>query len=482
MDVKIGDIYQGRKAVWVPQPRQAVFMARGEDEVLFGGAAGGGKSDVLVAEALRQVHIPHYKGLILRKTFPQLGELIDKTLNLYPQIFPKAKYNSTTHTWRFPSGAKIIFGSLPHSKDKYNYQGQAYDFVGFDELTQFTQEEYIYLVSRNRPNGPGTRVYMRATANPGGIGHGWVKERFITAAPPMTTVWEEVKAKLPNGEEKTLKRSRIFVPSLLTDNEALIRNDPGYMARLASLPEAQRKALLYGDWDSFSGQVFTEWRNDPDHYGDRRWTHVVPPFEPPKHWRYYRSMDWGYSKPFSVGWWAVDTDGISYRILEWYGCKRGQADQGVEMTPSAVAEHIVEIEREHPYLKGRRITGVADPAIWQTQTGVRVVEEFERKGVYFERGDNTRLAGWIQLHERLAFSSDGIPRMYIFDTCRAFIRTVPSLVYSETAVEDVDTRQEDHVADEARYFCQLNPVPPRLKQRRENWNPEYDPLSTERRH
>ena len=466
MAVKIGDIYQGRKAVWVPQPRQAVFMARGEDEVLFGGAAGGGKSDVLVAEALRQVHVPHYKGLILRKTYPQLTELIDKTLNLYPQIFPKAKYNSTTHTWRFPSGAKIIFGSLPHSKDKYNYQGQAYDFIGFDELTQFTYDEYIYLVSRNRPNGPDTRVYMRATANPGGIGHGWVKDRFITAAPPMTTVWEVVKAKLPNGEERALKRSRIFVPSLLTDNEALIRNDPGYMARLASLPEAERKALLYGDWDSFSGQVFTEWRNDPDHYADHRWTHVIDEFEPPAWWSYYRSLDWGYRKPFSIGWWAVDNDGVAYRILEWYGCERDNPDTGLQMDPSEVFRQVFALERTHPYLKGRKIHGVADPAIWQTQTGVSVAEEATKQGVYFTPGDNSRLAGWMQLHERLRFSEDGTAGMYVFKTCRDFIRTFPALVYSERNVEDVDTDTEDHQGDEARYFAMARPITARVPQAR----------------
>lgn len=464
MAVQVGDIYQGRKAVWVPQPRQAVFMARGEDEVLFGGAAGGGKSDVLVAEALRQVHIKHYKGLILRKTFPQLGELIDKTLNLYPQIFPKAKYNSTTHTWRFPSGAKIIFGSLPHSKDKYNYQGQAYDFIGFDELTQFTYDEYIYLISRNRPNGPDTRVYMRATANPGGIGHGWVKDRFITAAPPMTTVWEEAKAKLPNGEERILKRSRIFVPSLLTDNEALIRNDPGYMARLASLPEAQRKALLYGDWDSFSGQVFTEWRNNPDHYADHRWTHVIDEFEPPAWWSYYRSMDWGYRKPFSIGWWAVDNDGVAYRILEWYGCERNNPDTGLQMEPSEVFRQVAVLERTHPYLKGRRIHGVADPAIWQTQTGVSVAEEATKQGVYFTPGDNSRLAGWMQLHERLRFSEDGTAGMYVFKTCRDFIRTFPALVYDERHVEDVATDTEDHQGDEARYFAMARPITARVPQ------------------
>ena len=152
-------------------------MARTEDEALYGGAAGGGKSDALVIEALRQVDIPHYRGLILRKTFPQLRELIDKTMQYYKPCFPKARYNGSNHCWTFPSGAKIYFGSLNHEKDKYNYQGQQYDFIGFDELTHFTWAEYSYLMSRNRPNGPGTRVYTRATANPGGVGHGWASWR-----------------------------------------------------------------------------------------------------------------------------------------------------------------------------------------------------------------------------------------------------------------------------------------------------------------
>ena len=176
----------GRPIIWRPQPRQAAFMRRSEDEALYGGAAGGGKSDALVIEALRQVDVPNYRALILRKTFPQLRELIDKTMQYYKPVFPKARYNASNHCWTFPSGAKIYFGSMFRAQDKYNYQGQQFDFIGVDELTHFTWEEYSYLMSRNRPSGPGTQVYIRATANPGGIGHGWVKARFITPAPPGT--------------------------------------------------------------------------------------------------------------------------------------------------------------------------------------------------------------------------------------------------------------------------------------------------------
>ena len=261
--------------VWKPQKRQALFMARPEEEALYGGAAGGGKSDCALAEALRQVHIPHYRAIILRKTVPQLSELIDRSRELYASAYPGAKYNETKRVWTFPSGARIWFGSMQHTEDRLNYQGKRYDFIDFDELTQFTWDEYSYLFSRNRPNGPGTRCYIRAQANPGGIGHGWVKARFITPAPPMTPIAEAVQIRHPDGHLETRVRKRIFVPSTVFDNEILLRNDPEYLTRLAALPDAERKALLYGDWDSFSGQVFNEWRNDLAHYRDRIGTHVI---------------------------------------------------------------------------------------------------------------------------------------------------------------------------------------------------------------
>ena len=451
----------GRNIIWQPQPRQRAFMERPEPEALYGGAAGGGKSDALVIEALRQVHIPHYRGLILRKTYPQLSDLVDKSMNYYRRAFPGAQYNATSHVWLFPSGAKIYFGSMQYTKDRTNYQGKAFDFIGFDELTHFEWEEYSYMMSRNRPTGPGTRVYMRATTNPGGVGHGWVKERFITPAPPGTPILEEYQVRMPDGSQRSYTRARVFIQSSVFDNPALLANDPDYLANLAALPEAEKQALLYGSWDSFSGQVFTEWRNDSEHYRDQRWTHVVEPFAIPRHWRIWRGYDFGYSRPFSVGWYAVDEDGRIYRIKELYGCS-GRPNEGLRLDPVEQARRIREAERNDPLLRGRVIRGIADPAIFDESRGESIAAMMERppNGVHWAAADNTRLAGKMQMHYRLAFDGEGRPMFQVFRTCRHFIRTIPALVYDESNVEDVDTRQEDHIYDECRYVLMENPISP----------------------
>lgn len=438
--------------IWQPQPKQFEFLSRSEDEVLYGGAAGGGKSDALVIEALRQVHIPHYRGLLVRKTYPQCAALIDKTQDYYTKAYPNAKYNSSNHVWVFPSGAKIYFGSLQYAKDKIKYQGQNYDFIGIDELTHFTYEEYVYLKSRNRPSGKDTRVYMRMTCNPGGVGHAWVKKQFIDGKIPGETYTDEIDV---NGVK--YYKTSAFIPASVFDNQILLDNDPNYVATLGSLPEAERKALLYGDWDSFSGQVFTEFRDNPEGYKSMKYTHVIEPFEIPKHWRRYRSFDFGYTKPFSVGWWAVDEEGRLYRYRELYGCTN-EPDTGLKWNPDQIAKAIVDVE--NAYEKGNLINGVADPAIWDVRYGEESspAQVMEKHGIYFEPADHSRLAGKMQVHCRLQFDEQGYPMMYVFNTCKDFIRTIPSLVYDETKIEDVDTKGEDHIYDESRYMMMVNPI------------------------
>lgn len=450
---------KSRKTIWTPQEKQAVFQSRGEYEALYGGAAGGGKSDALLTEALRQVHIPHYRALILRKTYPQLSELIDRSRSLYKAAYPKASYNDSKHFWNFPSGAKIYFGAMQHTKDRINYQGKRYDFIAFDELTHFTWEEYSYMFSRNRPSGEGTRCYIRATTNPGGIGHSWVKERFITCAPPLTPVKTTMQITDPDGKVIDMERKRIFVPSTVFDNAELLKNDPNYLANLSLLPEKEKRALLYGDWDSFAGQVFSEWKNDPAHYMDRRFSHVIKPFQIPKSWKIYRGFDFGYSRPFAVEWIAIDHEGRAYVIAELYGCT-GVPNEGVKYTPQEIAGAIKKMESEHPNLKGRKVYGIADPAIAKAELGDSIADMFSREGVFFNYGDNARLPGKMQFHYRLKFDSEGIPMMYVFENCVNFIRTVPALVYDSVNVEDIDSSGEDHIYDCVRYVLMENLINP----------------------
>jgi len=464
------------KVIWSPQPKQALFMSRFEDEALYGGAAGGGKSDCALIEALRQVDIPYYRGLTLRKTYPMLSDLIDRSLELYPKVHPGAKYNRTEHAWTFPSGAKVTFGSMQHPTDRFNYQGKHYDFIDFDELTQFQSDEYMYLKSRNRPNGPGTRCYMRAQANPGGIGHGWVKEYFVTPAKPLSTIWRRVVILFPDGHKEERWSSRVYVPATVFDNRKLLENDPDYLTRLAELPEQERNALLYGSWDSFSGQVFTEWRNDPEQYQTRLCTHVIEPFQIPASWAIWRGFDWGYSRPFSVGWYAVDQDKRLYRIRGLYGCN-GTPNTGVKWEPARVAQEIKRIESEDPNLKGRMIHGVADPAIFSDSGTESIARLMEPARIWWDPGDHNRIAGKMQVHNRLAFDDNGIPMLYVFNTCKHFIRTVPALVYSEKDVEDVDTDGEDHIYDELRYICMAHPIAPPAPAKAEIH--AYSPLDAE---
>ncbi len=452
-----------KKIVWEPQTKQAIFMSRPEYEALYGGAAGGGKSDALLIEALRQVDIPHYKALILRKTYPQLSELEERSAELYPRIYKKAKYNASKHFWKFPSGALIYFGAMQHTADRIKYQGKRYDFIAFDELTHFTFDEYSYMFSRNRPSGKGTRVYIRATTNPGGIGHGWVKERFITPAPPFTTLREWHDVTMPDGNVKKMQRDRIFIQSTVFDNKKLLENDPNYIANLASLPQAERDALLYGNWDSFDGQVFTEFKDNPQGYNTGKDTHVINGFDIPNHWKRFVSFDFGFSHPYSVGFWTISPkSGTLYRYHEIYGCASNTPNKGLFEPPDVIAKKIREYMDFESKKCGVRLhyRCVADPAIWDDRYGSEAspAKVMQKYGVYFEKGNHERLAGKMQIHYRLEFDDKGFPRMYVFKNCRDFIRTIPTIVYDKHNVEDIDTDCEDHIYDETRYFLMMNPI------------------------
>jgi hypothetical protein len=307
------------------------------------------------------------------------------------------------------------------------------------------------------------RVYY--TMNPGGVGHEYIKRIFIDR----------------NYKEGENPDDYMFIQATVHDNRILMDANPDYIKMLEALPEHKRRAHLYGEWDVYEGQVFEEFRNNPNE--DRTWTHVIEPFEPPKQWPIWRSFDFGYSKPFSCAWWAVDYDGRLYRILELYGCVKNEPDTGVKWSPDEIFKEIHRIEQEHPWLKGKRINGVADPAIWDKSHGISIAETAEKYGVYFDPGDHKRVPGLMQVHYRLQFDENGIPMMYFFSTCKGIIRTLPLLTYDEHRPEDVDTKQEDHCFDECKYLCMANPMKPvAVKERRPAvYNPlDSDDVTTDR--
>jgi hypothetical protein len=428
---------------WQPHPGpQTEFCSRGEFEVLYGGAAGGGKTDCLIAEASRDIENPKYNGLILRRTFPQLQEIIDRCFQWYPGL--GGIYRSTEHRWYFPSGAKINLGHMQHGPDKYSYQGKEYSTICFDECTQFESDQYLYLFSRCRSTEPELRPRVLSTTNPGGISHRFFKERFIDIGPPGVTYIDT-----------STGLSRVFIPGKLTDNPTLLESDPTYVSRLQALPNLERMRLLEGVWDLFEGQVFRELSQR---------VHGCDPFPIPPEWEKFLSFDWGYSKPFSVGWYAVDFDGIVYRYREWYGCQPGESDKGVRMTSTEVARGILEREREK--IKYR----VADPACWNPQVrkdktmGPSIVEDMGREGVYFLKADNNRELGKLQVHQRLRLDEEEKPQFLIFNNCKAFWNTFPELRADEKNDEDVDTRQEDHVYDEVRYALMSRPIVPKRRE------------------
>lgn len=439
-----------------PTPKQAAFHASPANEVLFGGAAGGGKTKSLIMDAFfRCLTYPGTTAVIFRRTYQELEDTdIKEARASYPKSV--ADYNAGRHEFKLINGSMILFRHCEHEADKFNYSGIEIQFLYFDELTSFEQGVYDFLKTRLRAKKSlGVTPIVRSASNPGNIGHGWVKKMFVDAGPYMSIQRQEIYSEALH-KTKVIKTQ--YIPALATENP-YITDD--YIFELEQKPEALRNALLNGDWDSFEGQVFTEFVNDPKHYQDRLWTHVIEPFEIPAWWPRYMSFDHGYSKPFSVGWWAIDPQGRAYRYREWYGCKPKQANSGIMITPRQIAEGIVarEVEETEDNI---RIERICDPACFDRSRGDSVADQMRptdgAPGVYFVPGDNTRLAGKMQVHERLRFGPDGKPMMYVFTTCKDWLRTVPNLPYSMTKPEDVDTNAEDHAYDETKYFLMAHPL------------------------
>ncbi|MBR3963871.1 MAG: phage terminase large subunit [Clostridia bacterium] len=450
-----------------PSDKQRLFLTASKKHVGFGGARGGGKSWAVRTKAkLLALKYRGIKILIVRRTFP---ELVNNHINtLRAELLGIARYNKQEKVFTFSGGSTIKFGYCNADGDVDQYQGAEFDVIFFDEATQLQEAWIRKIVACVRGvNGFPKRVYY--TCNPGGASHAYFKRLFIDC-------------RYEAGEDPN---DYAFVQSLVTDNKALMESQPDYIKQLETLPPKLREAWLYGRWDIFEGQFFEDFRATPDvelcaaagispeeALRQRRFTHVIEPFDlnrgECRGWNIMRSYDFGYAKPFSLGYWAVDYDGVLYRIMEMYGCT-ATPNEGVKWSPDEQFRRIRELENEHPWLKGRNIIdSVADPAIFDTSRGESIAETAERYGIYFSPADNERIPGWMQVHYRLQFDAEGYPRMYVFNTCRAFIRTMPLMMYSSSRPEDLDTKLEDHCPDEVRYMCMSRPVLPVMARKKEN--------------
>lgn len=451
-------------SIWNPQPKQTIALTCPAYELFYGGAAGGGKSDFLLADYLQgvQKYEKRWIGILFRQTYDELEELISRAEELYCPLGAVFKASGKYHNeFFFPNGATLKLRYLEKKKDVKHYQGHQYSWVAFDELPNFDSDYcYRYMILRNR-SPFGAPCFIRSTGNPGGPGHAWTKHRFIDYAPPYTIV---------RDPETTM--TRCFIPSTLDDNLIMMRKDPNYENRMKLAPPQLFRAMRYGDWDISAGAVFEEFH---------RAKHVMKPQTLGPEWFKFCSMDWGYAKPFSIGWWAVNGEGRMIRYRELYGCDPEEDDCGVRRGALEVAQEAWNISAPEGVS-----TMVADPACWShNDDSLSIAEKFESAGWEMIKGNNDRVNGLAMMHQlMITMLEDGYPMLRVFETCYAWIRTIPTLMPSPTKPEDVDTRMEDHPFDESKYAIlsefARNPTDA-LRQAHGKWNlakkkDDYDDL------
>lgn len=444
--------------VWEAQEGpQTALIACPVFEVFFGGARGGGKTDGMLGDFLEHADAygEHAIGLMVRRTRTELVETIERSKAIYGLL--GWQFHEQDKMWRAPNGARLRFAYLERDQDAQGYQGHNYTRVYVEEIGNFPSDKPILKLMATLRSGAGVPVGFRATGNPGGPGHSWVKKRYIDPAPAG---WRVIRDPLTNLE-------RVFIPSRVSDNKFVGEQ---YVNQLRGAGSATLvRAWLEGDWSVVEGAFFDCWSTD---------SHVVRPFEIPPDWLRFRSADWGFARPFSIGWWAVAGDnfrhlggtersvvtiprGAIIRYREWYGCN-GTPNEGIRIPAEQVGAGIREREA------GEAIAyGVLDPAAFASDGGPSIAERMMRgtngsNGVTFRPADNKRvtqrgaMGGWDQMRSRLMGDEDR-PMLYVFSTCTDFIRTVPALQHDENKPEDLDTDAEDHIADEARYACMSRP-------------------------
>lgn len=450
--------------VWEPQagPQTSALLADWCDEIFYGGERGGGKSDFQLGyqEDGALLYGKHSRGIMFRKTYPELEELQARAAEIVPQSGAVYKTQPSpaypySNCWYWPSGATVKMRFIENEKDYGRYHGHSYTRISFDEVTEYPTPTGLLKMLSTLRSPHGIPCTVRMTGNPGGVGHGWVKARYISPSPPMT----------PYTDPET-GFERMFIPSKMDDNQILLKSDPNYRNRIKAATSGNKvleKAWLDGDWDIIAGAFFDTWDKNK---------HVVKPFRLPSQWAVFMSGDWGSAKPFSFGWWAVVTDeyqtsegvvlprGCLVRFKEYYGCKEGQHNVGLKLPAKTVGKNIADMNG------GKRSTGVMDPAAFTADGGPSITEMISKgskQKVFFRRADNKRVAkkgavgGWDQLRDRLEGEGPKRPMIVFFSTCVDAIRTLPIMQHDKLNPEDVDTNLEDHAPDEIRYACMSRP-------------------------
>jgi Terminase large subunit, T4likevirus-type, N-terminal len=442
--------------LWAPQPGPQTELIRCPVfEVLYGGARGGGKTEGSIGDWLD--HSGTYGeaavGVFFRRKFKQLEEVVARTKQLFPKI--GSKYNEQKAEWVMSNGARLKFRYIERDSDAQEYQGHNYTRVYVEEVTNFPTSAPIDLLRGTLRSATGVPVGLRLTGNPGGPGHHWVKARYITPDPRGWKILKEDFKGL-TGEKITLER--VFIPSKISDNALLWKNDPLYVARLRQAgSEALVRAWLEGNWDLVDGAFFDNWDEEHHVLDTRVWATRIP-----KYALRFRAFDWGYAKPFSCGWYAV-SDGtwglpneaiVKYR--EWYGSD-GKPNEGLRLAVDLVAQGIRSQEYNPVTKEWENVSfGVADPSIFIRDGGPSIAETMLANGLLWRRADNKRVPGWAEMRRRLN-GVGGRPLLYFLSTCDDSIRTIPTLQVDPTNAEDLDTEGEDHAADETRYACMGRP-------------------------
>jgi len=443
------EVQQAQDVVFKPNDGpQTAFLASSEREVLYGGAAGGGKSFAMLADPLRGLNDPNFSGLLVRHTTEELRELIQKSQELYPKAIPNIKWSERKSQWTSPRGGRLWLSYLDRDLDVMRYQGQAFNWIGFDELTQWaTPFAWDYMRSRLRSVDPELGLYMRGTTNPGGAGHQWVKKTFIDPAPPNKSFWatnietgETISFPKGHSKEGQPLFKRKFIPASLFDNPYLSETGD-YEAMLLSLPEQQRKQLLEGDWDVAEGAAFPEFN---------RKIHTVDPYKIPSNWTRFRACDYGYGSFSAVVWFAVTPSEQLVVYREMHVSKVLAVD---------LADMILEAEKDDGGIR----YGVLDSSLWHKRgdTGPSLAEQMVQRGCRFrpsDRSKGSRIAGKNELHRRLQvdeFTEE--PRLVFFNNCTECISQIPTLPLDKKNPEDVDTNALDHMYDALRYGIMTRP-------------------------